>query len=144
MKGLKGFAALLAAVVSIGAAGAIGTQRTEQEVHFYGVVRHEATGWVLLNNATHKPSGLGVVRCEPGGSGELEIHYLTPLVTVGAVSVTPDEAYVTKIMVGASVGLNAIFLTLKKPDGTKLHCLSPLTQINNSNFFLDGTGTVLA
>lgn len=143
MKGLKGFAALLAAVVSIGAAGAIGTQRTEQEVHFYGVVRHNTgTSWVLLDNATHKPSGLGAVHCEPGGTGELQIDYLTPLTTVGTASVTVDEAYAGKVVVGASVGLNSIFLTFKTPTGTKYHC-SAVPPFNNSNAFIDGRGHAL-
>lgn len=74
------------------------TETTLTPVHYYGVVRFETGGWVILNNATHTPSGLASVR--PIETGELEIVYTTPLVTVGTANVTMDEAYAGKVFAG--------------------------------------------
>lgn len=115
------------------------TQQTSSEVHMYGVLRAGPGGWVLLNNATHIPQGLGAVECE--SDGELRIEFQTPLQTVGTASASPDETYAGKVFMGPSVGLTAIYITFRI-NGSVVHCSSPLLVFPNGNFQLDVWGNV--
>lgn len=127
-------------VTSDGLPDTMTTETTLTPVHLFGVVRFEPGGWVILNNSTHTPSGLASVRAVPE-TGELEIVYTTPLVTVGTANITMDEAYAGKVFAGPSVGLAAIFLTFRI-NGTTIDARSTTLKINNSNVFIDIWGHI--
>lgn len=113
---------------------------TSTTVHYYGIARVGPSGWFILDDANHTPSGLTSAYCMPT-TGELQIAYQTPLVEVGVAQVSVDETYAGKVVVGASVGLPFIYITFKKIDGTVLPCWSSLLNLPNSNIFVEVEGT---
>lgn len=68
-----------------------------------GTIRHSVTGWYVINDAAHQPTGFGTIETLPD---RVRVWYATPVAKVGSVQVTPDESFTAAgVRVGASVGL---------------------------------------
>ncbi|KPL29062.1 hypothetical protein JI76_28475 [Streptomyces anulatus] len=66
-------------------------------------IRNKGTGWELITDAAHAPSGVTGVVQHPD---HLEIKHAVGAVKVSSMQVTPDEYYAAQgLRCGASVGL---------------------------------------
>lgn len=81
------------------------------------VLRNGGSGWEILADAGHSPSGVTGVVTHPT---YLELVHATTALKVSSLQVTPDEAFAARgLRVGASVGLatTRLFLYTALPTG---------------------------
>ncbi|MFI6639941.1 hypothetical protein [Streptomyces sp. NPDC050504] len=68
-----------------------------------GALRNTGTGWGLINDAGHQPTGITAVLTRPD---HIEIQHPVSAVKVSSFQVTPDETYAQQgLRVGISAGL---------------------------------------
>lgn len=69
-----------------------------------GTLRNTGSGWTVLSNAGHEPSGITAVDTLPD---RLRVHYAFTAVKVRGLIVSVDETFAAaRLWAGASVGLS--------------------------------------
>lgn len=96
-----------------------------------GVLRNDGTGWEILDDAGHRPTGITGVTAL---ADRLEVAHAVGAVKVSSISVEPDEYYAARgYRVGASVGLAKTVLFIYK--GTSTTPVNPATLNSASGNF---------
>lgn len=100
-------------------------------VYLGGVLRNDGTGWAILDDAGHRPTGItGVTQF----TNRLEIAHAIGAVKVSTVQVSPDEYYTARdYHVGASVGLAKTVIYIYK--GASTTPINPATLDSASGNF---------
>lgn len=106
------------------------------QIEVGGVLRNTGSGWHVLDDAGHQPSGLGAVTQT---STYVEVQHLTAALEVHEVQVTVDEYYASVgLRVGASVGLTRTRIFFYQ--GTSTTPVDPATlTAANGNIWLSGS-----
>lgn len=102
--------------------------QNNSNLEFYGIIRPTANGWIVLDDADHKPKNLTAVEV----SGQrLKITHNVGATHIGSVVVSPDESFASiNLCAGASVNLDDSYIDLY---------MSPICAGR-----LQGTGTALS
>lgn len=97
-------ALIIVAILGLGLAPAnTSTNTATNSPELSGTIRHSTSGWYVINDAGHQPTGFGTIETLPD---RVRIWYAAPVLKVGSVQVTPDESFTAAgVRVGASVGL---------------------------------------
>jgi hypothetical protein len=81
-----------------------------------GTIRNTGSGWSLLNESGHQPSGISGVVTNPDN---IEIQHDVGALKVSSFQVTPDETFAAAgLRVGISVGLTLSRIYLYTQPGT--------------------------
>lgn len=94
-----------------------------------GTIRNTGDGWKLINDSTHRPTGITGVTVL---SDRIQINHAVGAVRVSSMQVTPDETYAERLRCGVSVGLDSSTIFL--------HTQSP-TSITDRVYYDAGTST---
>lgn len=98
-------------------------------------IRNTGSGWAVLNDAAHEPSGIAALVQHPD---HIEIQHAATATQVSSVQVTPDETYAAQALrVGISVGLSLSRIYLYS--GASTTPLDPATvAAANGNLWITG------
>ncbi|MGW4784240.1 hypothetical protein [Streptomyces sp. NPDC004230] len=105
-----------------------------------GTIRNTGSGWALLDESGHEPSGICAVVTNPD---HIEIQHPVGALKVSSVQVTPDETFAAAgLRVGISVGLDLSRIYLYTQAGTLKTPAPPAAPVGvvaaNGNIWISG------
>lgn len=78
------------------------------------VIRNTGSGWFIINDAAHEPTGLQSVSVEPDGT--IRLNHNVGATQVGSLVAVPDETFGKMgLVIGGSIGTSISFLQISAP-----------------------------